>query len=196
MGTWYVTIVVIIKYFWPDKEVTPGYVPTRCGKHFTTLSKHLHPPHLALFELLNHCVCYSSASWTAVFNAMPTICFGFQVSPHLVSFDEILSYVPLWLDFNINKLYLLPSPSWSPVTVPCQLRASVQQHEEERDQTLGARCDLQHVNLPFCLHWNRYCTYILNNMHLYNLLLNTFEKLHVKGTWRYFFIAWKYIPEM
>ncbi|XP_034427357.1 putative sodium-coupled neutral amino acid transporter 7 [Hippoglossus hippoglossus] len=48
MGTWYVTIVVIIKYIWPDKEVTPGYVPT------------------------------SAASWTAVFNAMPTICFGFQ----------------------------------------------------------------------------------------------------------------------
>ncbi|XP_070760086.1 sodium-coupled neutral amino acid transporter 7 [Enoplosus armatus] len=48
MGTWYVTIVVIIKYIWPDKEVTPSYVPT------------------------------SSASWTAVFNAMPTICFGFQ----------------------------------------------------------------------------------------------------------------------
>ncbi|XP_026175826.1 sodium-coupled neutral amino acid transporter 7 isoform X1 [Mastacembelus armatus] len=47
MGTWYVTIVVIIKYIWPDK-VTPGYVPT------------------------------SSSSWTAVFNAMPTICFGFQ----------------------------------------------------------------------------------------------------------------------
>ncbi|KAM8762238.1 putative sodium-coupled neutral amino acid transporter 7 [Acanthopagrus latus] len=48
MGTWYVTIVVIIKYIWPDKEMTPGYVPP------------------------------SSASWTAVFNAMPTICFGFQ----------------------------------------------------------------------------------------------------------------------
>uniref|UniRef100_A0A8C5I5X4 Sodium-coupled neutral amino acid transporter 7 n=1 Tax=Gouania willdenowi TaxID=441366 RepID=A0A8C5I5X4_GOUWI len=48
MGTWYVTIVVIIKYIWPDKEVTPGDIPT------------------------------SSASWTAVFNAMPTICFGFQ----------------------------------------------------------------------------------------------------------------------
>lgn len=48
MGTWYVTIVVIIKYIWPDKEVTPGSIPT------------------------------SSASWTAVFNAMPTICFGFQ----------------------------------------------------------------------------------------------------------------------
>ncbi|XP_035507743.1 putative sodium-coupled neutral amino acid transporter 7 [Morone saxatilis] len=48
MGTWYVTIVVIIKYIWPDREVTPGYVPT------------------------------SSSSWTAVFNAMPTICFGFQ----------------------------------------------------------------------------------------------------------------------
>ncbi|XP_028257764.1 sodium-coupled neutral amino acid transporter 7 [Parambassis ranga] len=48
MGTWYVTIVIIIKYIWPDKDMTPGYVPT------------------------------SSASWTAVFNAMPTICFGFQ----------------------------------------------------------------------------------------------------------------------
>lgn len=48
MGTWYVTTVIIIKYIWPDKEVTPGYVPT------------------------------SAASWTAVFNAMPTICFGFQ----------------------------------------------------------------------------------------------------------------------
>ncbi|CAK6954898.1 putative sodium-coupled neutral amino acid transporter 7 [Scomber scombrus] len=48
MGTWYVTIVVIIKYIWPDKEITPGYTPT------------------------------SSTSWTAVFNAMPTICFGFQ----------------------------------------------------------------------------------------------------------------------
>lgn len=29
MGTWYVTIVVIIKYIWPDKEVIPGYSPTR-----------------------------------------------------------------------------------------------------------------------------------------------------------------------
>lgn len=48
MGTWYVTIVVIIKYFWPDKNVMPGYVPV------------------------------STSSWTAVFNAMPTICFGFQ----------------------------------------------------------------------------------------------------------------------
>lgn len=48
MGTWYVTIVVIVKYIWPDKDMTPGHIPT------------------------------SSASWTAVFNAMPTICFGFQ----------------------------------------------------------------------------------------------------------------------
>ncbi|XP_031443436.1 LOW QUALITY PROTEIN: putative sodium-coupled neutral amino acid transporter 7 [Clupea harengus] len=48
IGTWYVTTVVIIKYFWPDKEVTPGYIPTR------------------------------PSSWTAVFNALPTICFGFQ----------------------------------------------------------------------------------------------------------------------
>ncbi|XP_061737415.1 sodium-coupled neutral amino acid transporter 7 [Nerophis ophidion] len=48
MGTWYVTTVVIVKYIWPDKEFMPGVFPT------------------------------SSASWTAVFNAMPTICFGFQ----------------------------------------------------------------------------------------------------------------------
>lgn len=48
MGTWYVTIVVIIKYIWPDENDMPGYIPA------------------------------SSASWTAVFNAMPTICFGFQ----------------------------------------------------------------------------------------------------------------------
>lgn len=48
MGTWYVTVVVIIKYIWPDKNVMPGSIPA------------------------------SSASWTAVFNAMPTICFGFQ----------------------------------------------------------------------------------------------------------------------
>ncbi|KAL1007304.1 hypothetical protein UPYG_G00084740 [Umbra pygmaea] len=48
IGTWYVTIVIILKYVWPDKEVTPGYIPT------------------------------SPSSWTAVLNAMPTICFGFQ----------------------------------------------------------------------------------------------------------------------
>lgn len=48
MGTWYVTVVVIVKYIWPDKEVTPGNIPS------------------------------SASSWTAVFNAMPTICFGFQ----------------------------------------------------------------------------------------------------------------------
>ncbi|KAG2470174.1 putative sodium-coupled neutral amino acid transporter 7 [Polypterus senegalus] len=48
LGTWYVTIVIIVKYIWPDKEISPGYIPVR-------------PP-----------------SWTAVFNAMPTICFGFQ----------------------------------------------------------------------------------------------------------------------
>ncbi|KAM4630670.1 sodium-coupled neutral amino acid transporter 7 [Polymixia lowei] len=48
MGTWYVTIVVIVKYFFPGKDGIPSYVPT------------------------------SASSWTAVFNAMPTICFGFQ----------------------------------------------------------------------------------------------------------------------
>ncbi|KAK1798600.1 hypothetical protein P4O66_006896 [Electrophorus voltai] len=48
IGTWYVTVIIIIKYIWPDKEVSPGIIPT------------------------------SPASWTDVFNAMPTICFGFQ----------------------------------------------------------------------------------------------------------------------
>uniref|UniRef100_A0A8C0KXJ4 Sodium-coupled neutral amino acid transporter 7 n=1 Tax=Canis lupus dingo TaxID=286419 RepID=A0A8C0KXJ4_CANLU len=48
VGTWYVTAIIIIKYIWPDKEMTPGDILTR------------------------------PASWVAVFNAMPTICFGFQ----------------------------------------------------------------------------------------------------------------------
>ncbi|KAL7866864.1 hypothetical protein AOLI_G00146780 [Acnodon oligacanthus] len=48
IGTWYVTIIIIIRYIWPDEDVSPGNIPT------------------------------SPASWTDVFNAMPTICFGFQ----------------------------------------------------------------------------------------------------------------------
>nr|XP_023671767.1 putative sodium-coupled neutral amino acid transporter 7 [Paramormyrops kingsleyae] len=48
IGTWYVTVIIIIRYIWPDEEVSPGYIPVR------------------------------PSSWTAVFNAMPTICFGFQ----------------------------------------------------------------------------------------------------------------------
>lgn len=51
VGTWYVTAIIIIKYIWPDKEMRPGDILTR------------------------------PASWMAVFNAMPTICFGFQVPP-------------------------------------------------------------------------------------------------------------------
>ncbi|XP_010143769.1 PREDICTED: putative sodium-coupled neutral amino acid transporter 7 [Buceros rhinoceros silvestris] len=48
IGTWYVTAVIIIKYIWPDKELAPVEIPT------------------------------SPSTWTAVFNAVPTICFGFQ----------------------------------------------------------------------------------------------------------------------
>lgn len=29
VGTWYVTAIVIIKYIWPDKEMTPGDILTR-----------------------------------------------------------------------------------------------------------------------------------------------------------------------
>ncbi|KAH0619414.1 hypothetical protein JD844_000027 [Phrynosoma platyrhinos] len=48
VGTWYVTAIIIIKYIWPDESITPGEIPT------------------------------SPSSWMSVFNAMPTICFGFQ----------------------------------------------------------------------------------------------------------------------
>lgn len=30
IGTWYVTAVIIIKYIWPDKELVPVEIPTRC----------------------------------------------------------------------------------------------------------------------------------------------------------------------
>lgn len=39
MGTWYVTIVIIVKYIWPDKEVTPGYNPDRWVLHTLTASQ-------------------------------------------------------------------------------------------------------------------------------------------------------------
>lgn len=29
VGTWYVTAIIIIKYIWPDKEMTPGDILTR-----------------------------------------------------------------------------------------------------------------------------------------------------------------------
>uniref|UniRef100_H3AG93 Sodium-coupled neutral amino acid transporter 7 n=1 Tax=Latimeria chalumnae TaxID=7897 RepID=H3AG93_LATCH len=48
IGTWYITVVIIIKYFWPDPEISAGDVPS------------------------------SPSSWTVVLNAMPTTCFAFQ----------------------------------------------------------------------------------------------------------------------
>ncbi|XP_066205006.1 sodium-coupled neutral amino acid transporter 7 isoform X1 [Saccopteryx leptura] len=68
VGTWYVTAIVIIKYIWPDKEMTPGDILTR------------------------------PASWAAVFNAMPTICFGFQVPAAR----------------SLSPLGALPTLGWSP----------------------------------------------------------------------------------
>ncbi|XP_056134184.1 sodium-coupled neutral amino acid transporter 7 [Lampris incognitus] len=65
MGTWYVTIIIIVKYIWPNKDMTPGYIPT------------------------------SASSWTAVFNAMPTICFGFQCH---------VSSVPVFNSMNRSDL--------------------------------------------------------------------------------------------
>jgi len=78
---------------------------------------------------------------------MPTICFGFQVSPHSVSFGTLKWYS---LEFDIDECCPLPP------AVSRQLCAGVQQHEEERDQTVGTCSDPQHDNLPFCLHRNRY----------------------------------------
>ncbi|XP_077166367.1 sodium-coupled neutral amino acid transporter 7 [Paroedura picta] len=48
IGTWYVTAVIGVKYIWPDPDIIPGEIQT------------------------------SPSSWMSVFNAMPTICFGFQ----------------------------------------------------------------------------------------------------------------------
>uniref|UniRef100_A0A8C2AQG5 Sodium-coupled neutral amino acid transporter 7 n=1 Tax=Cyprinus carpio TaxID=7962 RepID=A0A8C2AQG5_CYPCA len=74
IGTWYVTIIIIVKYIWPDKDVSPGIIPV------------------------------SPASWTDVFNAMPTICFGFQCH---------VSSVPV---FNSMKKPEI-RPWWAVVTV-------------------------------------------------------------------------------
>lgn len=87
MGTWYVTIVVIIKYIWPDKEMTPVFAPTRWADvHSPFQACWLHPCCPVLCLLLTGVVCCSASPWTAVFNAMPTICFGFQVFLHSVPF--------------------------------------------------------------------------------------------------------------
>ncbi|XP_072894859.1 sodium-coupled neutral amino acid transporter 7-like [Hemitrygon akajei] len=48
LGTWYVTVIVIVKYVWPDQGIDTGHIPT------------------------------SPSSWMMVLNAVPTICFGFQ----------------------------------------------------------------------------------------------------------------------
>uniref|UniRef100_A0A8C1VXX5 Sodium-coupled neutral amino acid transporter 7 n=1 Tax=Cyprinus carpio TaxID=7962 RepID=A0A8C1VXX5_CYPCA len=74
IGTWYVTIIIIVKYIWPDKDVSPGIIPV------------------------------SPASWTDVFNAIPTICFGFQCH---------VSSVPV---FNSMKKPEI-RPWWAVVTV-------------------------------------------------------------------------------
>ncbi len=41
MGTWYVTVVIIVKYIWPDKEATPVFVPTRWALLHTRHTHHL-----------------------------------------------------------------------------------------------------------------------------------------------------------
>ncbi|XP_016359938.1 putative sodium-coupled neutral amino acid transporter 7 [Sinocyclocheilus anshuiensis] len=37
IGTWYVTIIIIVKYIWPDKDVSPGIIPVRSEVHFKKL---------------------------------------------------------------------------------------------------------------------------------------------------------------
>ncbi|TRY54576.1 hypothetical protein DNTS_001577 [Danionella cerebrum] len=80
IGTWYVTIIIIIKYIWPDKDVSPGIIPVR------------------------------PSSWTDVFNAMPTICFGFQC--HVSSVPVFNSMKkpeirPWWLVVTISMVICL-----------------------------------------------------------------------------------------
>ncbi|XP_039744805.1 sodium-coupled neutral amino acid transporter 7 isoform X6 [Pteropus medius] len=104
VGTWYVTAIVIIKYIWPDKEMTPGDIltrkeargphvfllegrmRTRDERHFVTDTQQMSQRETApqvvetarvklhIFPIRAHL----PVSWMAVFNAMPTICFGFQ----------------------------------------------------------------------------------------------------------------------
>lgn len=116
-----------------------------CLCSFTYLSC-FYPLTTASLTLPNGCFCYSSSSWTAVFNAMPTICFGFQVSLNMRSSDIIDLSAALMDSFEKTSLF----------AVPCQLRAGVQQHEQKGDKILGSCRHSQHDNLPLCLHRNRY----------------------------------------
>lgn len=57
----------------------------------------------ASLTLPNASFCSSSSSWTAVFNAMPTICFGFQVSRNMRSSDTIDLSAVLMHSFGKKK---------------------------------------------------------------------------------------------
>ena len=156
MGTWYVTIVVIIKYIWPDKEVTPGYVPTRWVRHSldlcpSTLS------HTNLVALLNHCLLQCRL-----------LDSGFQCDAHhmlwfpgnLLIWFNLRSYNYTFLNIGLwywRILVVFCSSCWPLSAVPCQLCAGVQQHEHEGSQTVGTCGHTQHDNLPLCLHRDRYC---------------------------------------
>ncbi|XP_074864803.1 sodium-coupled neutral amino acid transporter 7 isoform X1 [Carettochelys insculpta] len=154
IGTWYVTTVVIIKYIWPDKEITPGYIPTR------------------------------PSSWMAVFNAMPTICFGFQglrqgkrwdkalnrrtqmkreclkTSVEAEDRDDLLCSTRSPLG---GQSWLVPRKTWSNVvasifltgSVPCEQRAGLQQHEAPRGEAVGSGGDGGHAHCAHCLHGDR-----------------------------------------
>lgn len=153
MGTWYVTVVVIVKYIWPDKEMSPGFVSPRWAMFvlFNTPQLCLPTPPLHPWPLLNGSLCSSSSSWTAVFNAMPTICFGFQVPRNMWSSDTIDLSAVLMHSFGKKR-----KTNPFVFAVPCQLRAGVQQHEQKGDKTLGTCRHAQHDHLPLCLHGNRY----------------------------------------
>lgn len=112
-------------------------------------------------------------SWMAVFNAMPTICFGFQVpapgSPavplaHFPTLGGPSGYgwdgrIPGRTDeprapgLSRGRFPTMTAPfTW---TVPCEQCARLQQHAAARDKDLGWSGDRGHGHSPGCLHGHR-----------------------------------------
>lgn len=144
MGTWYVTIVVIIKYIWPDKEVTPAFVPSRWNlvpatycESFPSNRRLMLPVCLFQFFVLDRSLQCHAHHLLRLPGSPASSCCRAQLS--------LCSASP-------SILFTSPSPV---STVPRQLRAGVQQHEQEGDQTLGAGGDTQHDHLPLRLHRDR-----------------------------------------
>jgi len=112
MGTWYVTIVVIIKYIWPDKNMTPSHVPPRwVCTHLMAIFK-CTPTYFSTVHLL---IQAETSAYSACFACVAKslcllqFCFldcSFQCSAHhLLWFPGTSSFV----SFEIIKLNVFVS---------------------------------------------------------------------------------------